>query len=479
MIDGPSQPHSGKFQLTDPFVRTAFLDPPIGQVHVRIPRSLYLEMQADLTRPHPFADERVGFLSVTTSTSEGTVLILGVEYHVIPDDHYVDDPTVGARIGTPAIRSAIQQVASSKRGIFHVHMHSHHAGVPRFSGTDRTEQPQLVRAFQRIAPAVPHGMLVLSQDQANAWIWLPETVEPITAERLTIVGVPMTWAFPGTPKLCTPDQENLNERYSRQSFLGPQAQHMIDSARIGLVGLGGGGSHIAQQLAYVGFRSVRGFDGDTASDSNLNRLVNANPDDVRTNTAKTDIARRPFTALGRDEDVFMYAGRWQDKPDVLRGCDIIFGCVDTFAARQELEVLCRRYAIPYIDIGMDVHCIEGHSPRMGGQVILSMPGKPCFWCLGFLTPERMAQEAARYGDAGGRPQVVWPNGVLASTAVGIAVDLVTSWTGRSDSPIYLSYDGNHGTLSPHVRLRFLTPSPCDHYPLHELGDPRFRPLKAS
>jgi hypothetical protein len=98
----------------------------------------------------------------------------------------------------------------------------------------------------------------------------------------------------------------------------------------------------------------------------------------------------------------------------------------------------------YIDIGMDVHGKE--KPVIGGQVILSSPGGPCMRCIGFLTEEKLAQEAARYGNAGARPQVVWPNGVLASTAIGLAVDLVTNWTGRTRSYEYLVYDGNEGTV---------------------------------
>jgi hypothetical protein len=51
--------------------------------------------------------------------------------------------------------------------------------------------------------------------------------------------------------------------------------------------------------------------------------------------------------------------------------------------------------------------------------------------MGFLTDELLTQEAARYGDAGGRPQVIWSNGVLCSAAVGIIVDLLTGWSGRT------------------------------------------------
>jgi hypothetical protein len=59
--------------------------------------------------------------------------------------------------------------------------------------------------------------------------------------------------------------------------------------------------------------------------------------------------------------------------------------------------------------------------------------------MGFLTEEKLAEEAARYGKAGARPQVIWPNGVLASAAVGLGVEL--------------TYDGNQGTLSRSPMLR--------------------------
>jgi hypothetical protein len=175
--------------------------------------------------------------------------------------------------------------------------------------------------------------------------------------------------------------------------------------------------------------------------------------------------------LRGNANIDAYNCKWQDNPEPLLGCDIIFGCVDGFSQRRELESCARRYLIPLIDIGMDVHCIGGEPPRMGGQAILSMPGGPCMFCLGFLNEQVLAQEGERYGDAGERPQVVWPNGVLASSAVGIAVDLLTDWTRSLRDVVYLEYDGNKGTLKPHVRLEYLEERSCAHYPSDQVGDP--------
>jgi len=269
----------------------------------------------------------------------------------------------------------------------------------------------------------------------------------------------------------------MSDRFSRQSFLGADAQDVIERAVVGIVGLGGGGSHEVQLLAHIGFLNYRGFDGDHADESNLNRLVTATEADAASATAKTEMARRRILAIRSAANVEMFSCRWQERPELLRACDIVFGNVDGFAERRELEIACRRYLVPLIDIGMDVHIVGDEPPRMGGQVILSMPGSPCMTCLGFLNEATLAREAARYGDAGPRPQVVWPNAILAASAVGIAVDLLTDWTRSLRTAVYLMYDGNRGTLVAHPRLQYLDlAAPCPHFKPTGLGAPELKKL---
>ena len=265
-------------------------------------------------------------------------------------------------------------------------------------------------------------------------------------------------------------------RYSRQSFLGADAQRLIEQAVIGVVGLGGGGGHVVQQLAHVGFLDYRLFDGDCAGESNLNRLVIATSADAIAQAPKVELARRRILSIQSTACVEVFQCRWQNAPEALRECDIVFGCIDGFAERRELEICCRRYLVPLIDIGMDVHIAGDEPPRMGGQVILSMPGAPCMQCLGFLSEASLAREAAQYGDAGSRPQVVWPNGVLASTAIGIAVDLLTDWTRSLRDVVYLMYDANRGIVTPHPRLTYHDGSACPHFPMDQVGSPEFKKL---
>jgi molybdopterin-synthase adenylyltransferase len=258
------------------------------------------------------------------------------------------------------------------------------------------------------------------------------------------------------------------DRYARQSFLGPDAEEMIARTTVAVPGLGGGGSHVVQQLAHIGFQNYVLYDGDSVEESNLNRLIGAKAADALAETPKLHLAKMMIYGLQPRARVQGFACRWQENPEPLRESQIVIGCVDTYKGRDELEIACRRYLMHYIDIGMDVHGKE--SPVIGGQVILSSPGGLCMRCMGFLTDEKLAHEAARYGDVGGRPQVVWPNGVLASTAVGLAVELVTNWTRKHRSHAYLVYDGNAGIVQDSQTLRNLKRN-CDHYSSVDVGDP--------
>jgi molybdopterin/thiamine biosynthesis adenylyltransferase len=258
----------------------------------------------------------------------------------------------------------------------------------------------------------------------------------------------------------------------RQSFLGANSENVLTARRIGIAGLGGGGSHVAQQLAHVGIGSFVLADRDTVEDTNLNRLVGALRKDVRLKTRKIVIAERTIKGIRPGAEVLKIADNWQAGGDLLKTCDVIVGGLDSVRAKDELDAFCRRHLIPYIDMGMDVHGDAGHH-LIAGQVVLSSPGTPCLRCLRLVTDKLLEQEAAKYGNAGGNPQVVWPNGVLASTAVGLVMQMLTPWHPMPVESACLEYDGNTATITPGAQHAHLIGRPCPHYPDNERGDPGF------
>lgn len=259
--------------------------------------------------------------------------------------------------------------------------------------------------------------------------------------------------------------------FSRQSFLGPTSQNTLEGIKVGLVGGGGGGSHIAQQLAHIGVLDHVIADHDIVEEANLNRLVGATARDVKTEKPKVEILSRLIRRVSPTARIQALQGRWQDHQICFRDCSVIFGCVDSFAERDELERFCRRFLIVYIDIGMDVIAYpEGN--RIVGQVVQSFPGAHCLRCLGIINDHKLALEAKRYGAAGGRAQVVWSNGVLASTAISVFMRLVTDWGPKRES-VYLEYNGNDSILNECGVLKALRNEQCRHYDGIVLGDSLF------
>lgn len=258
----------------------------------------------------------------------------------------------------------------------------------------------------------------------------------------------------------------------RQSFLGAESEDVLVKTTIGIVGLGGGGSHIAQQLAHVGIGSFVLIDPDTIEDTNLNRLVGGMWADVEAQADKVAIAKRLIKGVRPSARIQVIKGAWQTASEHLKLCDVIVGSLDSVRAKDELDAFCRRFLIPYIDQGMDVHGDAGRH-LIAGQVVLSCPGRSCLRCFGVVTEEALTLEGRNYGAAGGKPQVVWPNGVLASTAVGLVMQLLTPWFEAPMDSVYLEYDGNRGTMAPSHRMKLLVGRACSHYPADERGDPLF------
>src|SRR6266568_1605811 len=128
-----------------------------------------------------------------------------------------------------------------------------------------------------------------------------------------------------------------SERFIRQSFLGPQSEDILRNCQVAIVGLGGGGSHIAQQLSHIGIGKFVLLDPDVVEEKNLNRLVGGTAADAENATRKTEVAYRMIQAVNPNATVFPLAKRWQAKPEMLSGCDVIFGCVDRYLERDQLE----------------------------------------------------------------------------------------------------------------------------------------------
>lgn len=159
---------------------------------IRINQSILNDIRSDLVRPHPYAYERVGFLFCKQGYLNDGLIVLATSYESIPDNHYIDDPDVGARISTYAIRNAMQRVMDTGEGALHVHMHEHY-GRPNFSPVDKRSLPSLISSFQKVGVNSVHGAMLLSLNEIIALLWITGKSQPVYVNKISSVGFPMTF----------------------------------------------------------------------------------------------------------------------------------------------------------------------------------------------------------------------------------------------------------------------------------------------
>ena len=160
------------------------------KVCFKITTVLLAAIRSDLRRPHPFAHERVGFISAGLSAVSDGLLVLAREYRPVADDEYLDDRTVGAMMGPDAIRNALQWALQESVAIVHVHTHGGN-GIPRFSGIDLRENAKFVPDFFKVAPQCAHGAIVLSDTAAHGLIWVGRSRPKHFITSFVEVGVPV------------------------------------------------------------------------------------------------------------------------------------------------------------------------------------------------------------------------------------------------------------------------------------------------
>lgn len=227
---------------------------------------------------------------------------------------------------------------------------------------------------------------------------------------------------------------NNRERYDRNILLfGESGQARIEALRVAIVGLGGLGSHVAQQIAYLGVQKYSFIDHDIVTASSLNRLIGSCEEDALNRTLKVEVARRVAVNVHPDSDIETVAERVGSKTAqaAIGKADIVFGCVDSDLPRLQLTELSAQHRKPYIDLASDVGEDQGRA-WYGGRIVFTGSGQLCLSCAGLLdqrelarasmTTEQLEDDDRLYGvprSALNRvgPSVVSVNGVVASLAV--------------------------------------------------------------
>ena len=226
------------------------------------------------------------------------------------------------------------------------------------------------------------------------------------------------------------DEAARLERQSR--FWGKEGQDRISATRVGVVGCGGTGSHVVQQLSYLGLSDFVLVDNDEIDKTSRNRVVGSFPHHVVSQTRKVQVASELIRAVNPLAMVEAIDASVVSKTALraLESRDFIFACVDREAVRADINKFCNAFEIDFVDIATEIH--PDNTASYGGRVLFSIGGEMCLLCTGMLdhqeirrelmSDKELEAEATVYGvsfeylsDSG--PSVIALNGIVASVAV--------------------------------------------------------------
>lgn len=229
------------------------------------------------------------------------------------------------------------------------------------------------------------------------------------------------------------------DRYDRNIRLfGRAGQQQLHATSTLVVGVGGLGSPLVQQLVLLGVGEIFLVDDEELEESNRNRFIGCREDDPIPGSKKVEISARFGGETNTDVRIIPLAANLltPDAFQAIKMTDWVFGCLDEDGPRAILNEVCAAYEKPYIDLASDV--IDG---RYGGRICVSVNGDGCIHCLGLLDGDEVRRylldddeqqrEAGIYGvpsDVLGTigPSVAPLNGVIAALA---AVEFMVAATG--------------------------------------------------
>ena len=190
----------------------------------------------------------------------------------------------------------------------------------------------------------------------------------------------------GEKTLQGPTSSKNTDQFDRQiRALGEDGHGIIAQLKVGVVGAGGLGSHVIQQLLHLGVKRVVVVDPDRVNISNLSRLVGASHMDARLRRRKTRVVRRLARQVGARTSVIEVVESVTDSAGAkpLLDCDVIVGCTDNHWSRTVLNAIAFQFYIPVLDLGVELQ----NRGAMGGRATWLVPGSACLWCLGILDPD--------------------------------------------------------------------------------------------
>lgn len=408
--------------------------------HLVMPQELY-----DRLHSHLFpgdGDEHGAVIQAGVTEGERGVRVLARELHLAADGvDYVPGKRGYRMLRADFIARQVDRCASDRLVYLAIH---NHGGTDRvqFSEDDLRSHRRGYPALLDIVRGMPVGALVFAQNAVSGSIWLSgeKRVQLVDA---SIVGGSFRRLHP-SPRFRATSGEPIYDRQAK--IFGEVGQDILRRAKIGIIGLGGAGSLLAENLGRLGVGNFVLADSDRAEPTNHPRLTGASRLDtmalpiidrlprwaqrVALSFAKPKVllARRNILRANPHAHVRPLFGDFLH-PEVAQefiDCDYLFLAADTMRARLLFNAIVHQYLIPGVQVGAKIHVDQSIGAVLDAYSVVRpvTPKSGCLLCNSLINSAKLQEESISQGEREAQkyinePGVIAPS-VITMNAVAVA-----------------------------------------------------------
>ena len=286
------------------------------------------------------------------------------------------------------VSAAISHATEAHSGLLFIHSHPDPSYPIGLSYSDRSSFLSLA---DTLAPMLdgPFAAVVVHPNGWAGFLWSGRRIVPV--DKVVAIGRTMRFLSP-MQKL---NDSNLDSR--QHDALGT-VHHRLRRLSVAVVGCGGLGSPIAEQLVRMGVAELTLIDHDVLdSDSNVRRVFGSTAADLGAPIPppKVDIMARHLEKLGLGVHIHPINGdvRKEEVFRALLDCDLVFNATDTHGSRAVVNELASTYMLPVIDVGVRVGSkSNGNLSGLVAETRILTPTTPCLWCRGTISADVIRAE---------------------------------------------------------------------------------------
>lgn len=384
-------------------------------------------------------------LGVPQQTANGLRFLL-TDIRWVPDEAYLERREDALLVSNAGFVPALAEAEERDLVALWMHTHPGQQGDPTPSRNDRLVDSEIEDLFRLRTGSAYYGSVVISP-RADS-VAFTGTIGhsdvsdgPADFTRMVVVGQGLRLLGAHGIRGEGPDEREADLFSRNVAAFGGAVQAALGQLRVGVVGAGGTGSAVAEQLVRLGVRHLLVVDPDELDDSNTTRVYGSTPGDVGRN--KAAVLADHLKAIAPDADIRSVADSLNslDAARLAAGSDVVFGCTDDNSGRA---VLCRiaAYArVTVVDCGVQLSSDDdGTLSGIDGRVTLLRPGAPCLICRGRVDLARAAAEQMSHAEhqrlaaegyapdlPGVQPAVITFTTAVAAQAVTELLEMLTGF----------------------------------------------------